>query len=197
MGFHLCLPKPPIFYSTQHCPLSPLPSSRQLHAGSCSPHPGSGAWGYSTAPDYRCSWSRPPDGSQGHTGNPPGLRPELGGPHPSGTPSHFPGSNKTWSRFGLGKDKKREVGWRRLLPLRKQKPQVGGCALKHPTVQEIEVKGLASLASSPPLALETSIHPNRGKEKALPCRNPRWSYIHIKCHLLSGWFSGFEMCGCM
>lgn len=101
--------------------------------GSCSPHPGSGAWGYSTAPDYRRSWSRPPNGSQGHTGNPPGLRPELGGPHPSGTPSHFPGSNKTWSRFGLGKDKKREVGWRRLLPLRKQKAQLGGCALKHPS----------------------------------------------------------------
>lgn len=109
LGFRLYRPPgpPPHFYRAPSSPTvrpTPLPSlhkrPHQLHAGSCSPHPGSGAWGCSTGPDYRCSGSCPPDGSRGHSGNPPGLHPELGGPHPSGKPSHFPGSSKTWSRFG-------------------------------------------------------------------------------------------------
>lgn len=111
LGFHLCFPKTPHF--VWHPTL--LPSfhkhlSSKLHAGSCSPHPGSGVWGCSTGPEYRYSGNCPPDGTQGHTGNPPWLCPELGGPHPSGKPSHFPGSDKTWSRFGLWRDSKRKKG---------------------------------------------------------------------------------------
>lgn len=135
LGFTSTSPSPP--HSSQHPTCSPTPAIKrphQLHVGSCSPHPGSGAWGCSTGPDYRCSGSCPPDGSRGHIGNPPGLHPELGGPHPSGKLSHFPGSSKTWSRFELWRDKKlrRKANWR-LLPLR---GQVWICVHKHPALQK-------------------------------------------------------------
>lgn len=185
---------PPILYTTHPFPPSipsPHPSSHQLPAGSYSPHPGSEAWGCSTGPDYRCYGSRPPDGSQGHNGNPPGLHLELGGPHPSGTPSHFPGSDKTWSRFGLWRDQKteRQVG----------KSQLWVQAHEHPTVQKIRCKKdwPLYLPVVLPQSWKHTCILTRKRIKALPCRIPRWSYKHIKCNLLSGQFSGFGMCGCM
>lgn len=152
------LPPQSTLFSPPYIP-TPLPSSDKrphpLHAGSCSPHPGSGAWGCSTGPDYRCSGSCPPDESRGHIGNPPGLRPELGGPHPSGKPSHFPGSNKTWSRFGLWRqeNKERRVG-QGSFPLERGR----GLSFEFESTSILlcgksGIKKIASLVSSPPLIL--------------------------------------------
>lgn len=205
MDCHLCLPNQVCIHPTlSHHPVPPIPSSHkhphQLHASSCSPHPGSGAWGCSTGPDYRCSGSCPPDESRDHIGNPPGLHPELGGPHPSGKLSHFPGSDKTWSRFGLWRDrkiKKREMSW--------GKPQIeGGGGLQFESrsisllLQQIRCKKDCQLLFLPQPCNHPHI-PKRRRKTHFHCRNPRWSYKHIKWNLFkvsySGRFSDFQMCG--
>lgn len=88
LGSHLQSPKAshlaqlPILSRPPFPPCSRPPQAPSAASRRPVPHPGTAAWECSTGPDYRCSWSCPQDGSQGHIGNPPGLRPERGGPHP-------------------------------------------------------------------------------------------------------------------
>lgn len=170
----------------------------QLQGGSHAPHPGSGAWHCSTGPDYRCSGSCPQDGSQGHTGNPPGLRPERGGPHPSGKPSHFPGPNMTWSRCGLWRDmkneKERHTG-EGSFPLKSRGCRLGLGASSILLCRKSGVQRicLSSFHSSPnPGSIHTL--PTEKRKKHFHGRNPRWSYKNIEGDLFkvsgSGRFPG-------
>lgn len=76
----------------------------------------------------------------------------------------------------------REAGCRRLLPSESRRFSCGLGPTGITQCRKSAQKGPAS-GFQAPLSPEASTHSHGEKEEALPRRNPRWSYKHVKCAL--------------